>query len=137
MFEKKGGMDSLSKALQGVSAYIPQQEYFYPTQTCEEAIKFTANMKFGRGDPKERMKLVQTCLNLVGLNAETFSKRKIGGELAGGVMIRGLSGGERKRLALACVLALKPKMLFIDELTRFVYMLHLFYHTHKYIDFYS
>jgi len=117
VFEEEGGMNSLSKAIQGVSAYIPQQEYFYPTQTCEEAIQFTANMKFGRGDPKEREIVVKACLNLVGLDAETFASRKIGGELAGGLMIRGLSGGERKRLALACVLALKPKMLFIDELT--------------------
>ena len=55
---------------------------------------------------------------IVGLESEAYASRKIGGGLAGGVMVRGLSGGERKRLALASVLALKPKMLFIDELTR-------------------
>ncbi len=75
-------------------------------------------MKFGKASHNERTILTRACLDAVGLEAETYASRKIGGELAGGVMVRGLSGGERKRLALASVLALKPKMLFIDELTR-------------------
>ena len=108
----------LSKAIEGISAYIPQQEYFYPTQTCKEAIEFTLNMKFGRGDFHEQEHIIKACLDVVGLDSESYASRKIGGELAGGVDVRGLSGGERKRLALACVLALRPKMLFIDELTR-------------------
>ena len=76
-------------------------------------------MKFGKAKHKEeRTILMRACLDVVGLEAEAYASRKIGGELAGGIMVRGLSGGERKRLALASVLALKPKMLFIDELTR-------------------
>uniref|UniRef100_A0A7S3V5X4 ABC transporter domain-containing protein n=1 Tax=Chaetoceros debilis TaxID=122233 RepID=A0A7S3V5X4_9STRA len=114
----RDGLDDLGNSIQGVSAYIPQQEYFYPTQTCGEVIRFTANMKFGKANQKEeRTILVRACLDAVGLESEAYASRKIGGELAGGVMVRGLSGGERKRLALASVLALKPKMLFIDELT--------------------
>lgn len=114
----ENGLAQLSAEIQGNSVYIPQQEYFYPTQTCAEAIQFQANMKFGRGEENARRKLVHSCLSIVGLPPKTFATRIIGGELAGGVTIRGLSGGERKRLALACMLALKPKMMFIDELTR-------------------
>ena len=114
----EGGVLRLSKAIEGISAYIPQQEYFYPTQTCKEAIEFTLNMKFGRRDFHEQEHVIRACLDVVGLDPELYASRKIGGELAGGVNVRGLSGGERKRLALACVLALRPKMLFIDELTR-------------------
>ena len=115
---RREGLEQLGKSIQGISAYIPQQEYFYPTQTCEEAIRFSTNMKFGRASLKESTAFIHACLDVVGLEAEAFASRKIGGELAGSVMIRGLSGGERKRLALASVLALKPKMIFIDELTR-------------------
>lgn len=113
----ENGLAQLSAEIQGNSVYIPQQEYFYPTQTCAEAIQFQANMKFGRGEENARRKLVHSCLSIVGLPPKTFTTRIIGGELAGGITIRGLSGGERKRLALACMLALKPKMMFIDELT--------------------
>lgn len=112
------GLEKLGAQIQASSVYIPQQEYFYPTQTCEEAILFQVNMKFGRGDMKERRKFMSACLSIVGLPPLKFASRIIGGELAGGITIRGLSGGERKRLALACTLALKPKMMFIDELTR-------------------
>ena len=113
----KDGIGGLTKSISGSSAYIPQQEFFYPTQTVVEAVAFAANLKFGRGDPKERQQFIHWCLDSVGLNAREFGSRKIGGELAGGISVRGLSGGERKRLALASVLALKPKMMFIDEIT--------------------
>jgi len=113
----KDGIGGLTKSISGSSAYIPQQEFFYPTQTVSEAVAFAANLKFGRGDPKGRQQFIHWCLDSVGLNAREYGSRKIGGELAGGISVRGLSGGERKRLALASVLALKPKMMFIDELT--------------------
>jgi len=111
------GLRNLSAIMKGELAYIPQQEYFYPTQTCEEVVAFQANMKFGRANPVERRSAVHNCLSIVGLPPGTFADRKIGGDLAGRITLLGLSGGERKRLALACALVLKPKMLFIDELT--------------------
>jgi ATP-binding cassette subfamily G (WHITE) protein 2 len=126
--------------LRNVAAYIPQDEQvstsallptsqfrwsllstlthcylmqFFPTQTPEEAVEFVANLKLGkdaRGDDV-RKRHVNQLLDLVGIPKQART-RAIGGSLAGGLVIRGLSGGERKRLALACAIAMKPKILF-------------------------
>ena len=42
---------------------------------------------------------------------------KVGGMLSGGIMIRGLSGGEKRRLSTCCATITKPEILFADEPT--------------------
>jgi ATP-binding cassette subfamily G (WHITE) protein 2 len=41
----------------------------------------------------------------------------VGGTLPGGLMLRGLSGGERKRLSVASGILAAPTFLFLDEPT--------------------
>jgi ABC-type multidrug transport system ATPase subunit len=68
-----------------------------------------------RGDHVRKERIDQI-LDIVGIPKEVRN-RSIGGTLAGGLVIRGLSGGERKRLALACAVAMKPSIIFLDEIT--------------------
>ena len=57
----------------------------------------------------------QALIRLAGLQGK--EKSRIGGRLPGGIMVRGLSGGEKRRLSLVCGVMTNPEILFCDEAT--------------------
>ena len=59
---------------------------------------------------KEQHRLWSSKLNCVG-------DAQVGGLLPGGIEVRGLSGGEKRRLSIACALIANPSILFLDEPT--------------------
>lgn len=46
-----------------------------------------------------------------------MSKTQVGGLLPGGFSVRGISGGERRRLTIACGMIADPDVILLDEPT--------------------
>jgi ABC-type ATPase involved in cell division len=98
------------------TAYVPQDDNFVPTMTTMETMRFYAAIilpdSMGRAGRRQR---VEEVLSAVGLG--THHKTLVGGVLPGGLMLRGLSGGERKRLSIAAGILAAPSVVFLDEPT--------------------
>jgi energy-coupling factor transport system ATP-binding protein len=93
------------KALRRYSGLVFQNpEIYFFEQYVGDEIAFGPRLLYGREGLRER---VQKAMQLVGLDFETFKDR----------LTYRLSGGEKRKVALAATLALQPKVLVLDEPT--------------------
>ena len=91
--------------------YVMQQDILTPTQTVRESLWFSANLRLPNSySKKDKLELVEKMLKDLGLEkcADTY---------IGDDMIRGVSGGEKKRTCVGIELIMKPKLIFLDEPT--------------------
>ena len=93
------------------AAYIEQSTTFFPHMTVKETLDFRVELKVGSSLKKsERDKLVADLMEQLNLS-------KSAGTIVGNDKVRGLSGGERKRLSIACEMISSPSIIFLDEPT--------------------
>ncbi|KAG7390382.1 hypothetical protein PHYBOEH_007039 [Phytophthora boehmeriae] len=105
------GTQSWSKSLKRFAAYVMQDDLFHATLTVKEHLALQARLRMSGSFPRDKyLARVDTLL-------EEFGLAKSKDTLIGGWMLRGISGGERKRLALATELLTNPSVLFADEPT--------------------
>uniref|UniRef100_H3G7N3 ABC transporter domain-containing protein n=1 Tax=Phytophthora ramorum TaxID=164328 RepID=H3G7N3_PHYRM len=84
---------------------------FYQTITVKEHLVFQAKLRMGKTFTEEQyMKRVDEVMEELGL-------MKCRDTLIGGISLRGISGGERKRLSFATEILTNPSILFVDEPT--------------------
>lgn len=88
---------------------VPQEDILIETLTPVESLRYAAHFTINvDADLKE--KLIQQCIEELGL---TGCKDTI----IGGVLRRGLSGGEKKRVSIGLEIIYNPSVLFLDEPT--------------------
>ncbi len=105
------GKPLIGASLRKRIAYVMQQDLLCPTHTPREAVMFSAQLRLPKSiSPAEKSKRVEDMLSSLGLLdcADTL----IGDEL-----IRGISGGEKKRTSIAIELVMSPRLIFLDEPT--------------------
>ena len=88
-----------------------QEDALFATQTVKEALDFSAALRLPSNvTVEERKKRVDEILRSLRLE-------KCQDTYIGNVMIKGVSGGEKKRTAIGIELIANPKILFLDEPT--------------------
>jgi ABC-type multidrug transport system ATPase subunit len=92
-------------------AFVAQDDSLQQTATPREAIRFSAKLRLPRSTTDDELDtLTNRILLALGLMhcAETY---------IGGPLLKGISGGERKRTSIGVELVVKPSMIFLDEPT--------------------
>eukprot|EP00591_Stephanopyxis_turris_P004942 CAMPEP_0195512664 /NCGR_PEP_ID=MMETSP0794_2-20130614/4548_1 /TAXON_ID=515487 /ORGANISM="Stephanopyxis turris, Strain CCMP 815" /LENGTH=700 /DNA_ID=CAMNT_0040640507 /DNA_START=237 /DNA_END=2339 /DNA_ORIENTATION=+ len=93
------------------SAFIEQEVNFFPHLTVRETLDFRVELKLGKLVSKsERDAMVEELMDMLSLT-------KSANTIVGDSKIRGVSGGERKRLSIACEMIDSPPVIFLDEPT--------------------
>ncbi|KAL3501851.1 hypothetical protein ACH5RR_036300 [Cinchona calisaya] len=92
-------------------AYIRQEDLFFSQLTVRETLSLAAEMQLEHiPSVEERDEYVNNLIFKLGLVSCANSR-------VGDAKVRGISGGEKKRLSLACELIASPSIIFADEPT--------------------
>mmetsp|Transcript_28071 Transcript_28071/g.63580 ORF Transcript_28071/g.63580 Transcript_28071/m.63580 type:complete len:624 (+) Transcript_28071:148-2019(+) len=92
-------------------AYVMQDDALMATATPREALLFSASMRLPQNTPQgELVALTEKLLGDLGLT-------ECADVLIGNALIKGISGGQRKRTSVAVEIITEPSLLFLDEPT--------------------
>lgn len=103
--------ESLDKGLRRMAGYVFQDDLLLPALTVRETVEFAAKLRMPQALGHDaRQARVESTLEQLGLLG-------CADVLIGSEKQRGVSGGERKRAAVAVELVARPPLLFLDEPT--------------------
>ncbi|XP_022900475.2 ATP-binding cassette subfamily G member 4-like isoform X2 [Onthophagus taurus] len=103
---KINGVQRDLKAFQKLSCYIMQEDLIQKQLTVKEAMDYAAKLKLDNNlDARHKDNIVENVINMLGLQATKDTRTEH------------LSGGQRKRVAIALELINNPPVLFLDEPT--------------------
>ena len=88
---------------------VPQVDRLWAFLTVEETLSYVADLLLNIS-PEEKKQRVDAVINTIGLDAARHTK-------CGNQFLKGLSGGQKRRLSLGIALISSPSVLFLDEPT--------------------
>ncbi|XP_038902238.1 ABC transporter G family member 5 [Benincasa hispida] len=92
-----------------ISGYVPQKDSLFPLLTVEETLTFTARLRLSLPSSDLTAK-VTSLIHELGLTHVAHSR-------VGDDRVRGISGGERRRVSIGVEVIHDPKVLILDEPT--------------------
>ncbi|KAA0040753.1 ABC transporter G family member 5 [Cucumis melo var. makuwa] len=92
-----------------ISGYVPQKDSLFPLLTVEETLTFTARLRLSLPSSDLTAK-VTSLIDELGLTHVAHSR-------VGDDRVRGISGGERRRVSIGVEVIHDPKVLILDEPT--------------------
>ncbi|CAJ1036426.1 ABC transporter/ABC-2 type transporter, putative [Leishmania lindenbergi] len=100
-----------STAFRRCSGYVQQDDLMHSYVTVEEAVRFSATLRTPQTVSTEELEMrVSRVLRQLGIDHVRHN-------CIGSALVRGISGGERKRCAVAVEMVTSPPLLFLDEPT--------------------
>ena len=105
------GLERRENTWRNTVAYVEQDDLMYQNLTVRETLTYAALLRLSSKMPlAEKMEKVDHIINSLGLvNCQDT--------VIGDSETRGISGGERKRVAIGVEMVTDPKLLFLDEPT--------------------
>jgi len=94
-----------------IAAYVGQEEMMPPHWTVREAIRFNATLKRQPGRAHQGVE------GWIDMLLATFDLGSVADTMIGSAEVRGISGGQRRRVTLARGVAAQASLLFCDEPT--------------------
>nr|GMD61757.1 ABC transporter G family member 15-like [Ipomoea batatas] len=100
-----------TKLNNGAVAYVTQEDLLMGTLTVRETITYSAHLRLPSNLRRSEVdEIIENVIMEMGL-------QECGDQLIGNWHLRGISGGEKKRLSIALEILTQPRMMFLDEPT--------------------